>query len=167
MLELKIHFQPIFTFYDLFSEMLSPSDTNPLVVSPEKRTSSIIANNVVISVKLDDAETAISYAERSVMIMPESMEGSFRLEDIANESMKRQQHVFSALSIINQIEKEYKREEVLLVNLKRIASCRERIDLIGKKRNQRVVGDLQPVGETGRTPSNSDDCKSKWFCVLL
>lgn len=167
MLELKIHFQPIFTFYDLFSDMLSPSDTNPLVVSPEKRTSSIIANNVVISVKLDDAETAISYAERSVMIMPESMEGSFRLEDIANESMKRQQHVLSALFIINQIEKEYKREEVLLVNLKRIASCRERIDLIGKKRNQRVVGDLQPVGETGRTPSNSDDCKSKWFCVLL
>lgn len=167
MLELKIHFQPIFTFYDLFSEMLSPSDTNPLVVSPEKRTSSIIANNVVISVKLDDAETAISYAERSVMIMPESMEGSFRLEDIANESMKRQQHVLSALSIINQIEKEYKREEVLLVNLKRIASCRERIDLIGKKRNQRIVGDLQSVGGPGSTPSNSDDCKSKWFCVLL
>lgn len=167
MLELKFHFQPIFTFYDLFRDMLSPSDTNPLVVSPEKKTSSIIASNVVISVKLDDAETSISYAERSVMIMPESMEGSFGLEEIANESMKRQQHVLSALSTINQIEKEFKREEILLVNLKRIASCRERIDLIGKKRNQRVVGDLRPVGEPGKSTSNSDDCRSKWFCVLL
>jgi len=148
--------------------MLSPSDTNPLVNNyQEKKASCIVASNVVISMKLDDAETTISHAERSVMIMPEKMESSFSLEDIANESMKREQDVLTALAIINQIEKEFKQEEILFVNLKRIASCKDRIELIRKKRNQRVVGELMPVKIPPKNTSNSDDCKSKWFCLLL
>jgi len=149
--------------------MLSPSDTNPLVLSfDNKMSSTTIGNNIIVSVKLDEAEIAISDAERSVMMIPESMENNFGLEDIANETMKREQSLILAGSLIKEIELDFKRNEILAGNLERIACCKSRMERIKKRTNEG-----SPVKSTTQglmTPSKhaaKDDCGNAWFCNLL